>query len=65
MRRGTNPLAVLLMVVIFVVAIVVALIVRNNLPASVAQFKDLIFWGIVIVIGGVGGVLIGKNMNKR
>ncbi|MDY5704417.1 MAG: hypothetical protein SPK77_05620 [Lachnospiraceae bacterium] len=65
MRRGTNPLAVLLMVVVFVAAIVVALIVRNNLPASVSQFKDLIFWGIVIVIGGVGGVLIGKNMNKR
>lgn len=65
MRRGTNPLAVLLMVVVFVVAIVAAFIVRNVLPTSVSQFKDLIFWGIVILIGGVGGVLIGKNMNKR
>ncbi|MDD6667753.1 MAG: hypothetical protein PUE58_07370 [Lachnospiraceae bacterium] len=65
MRRGTNPLAVLLMVVIFIVSIVVAFIVRNVLPDSVSNFKDLIFWGIVIVIGGVGGVLIGKNMNKR
>lgn len=65
MRRGTNPLAVLLMVVVFVVAIVVAFIVRNVLPASVSHFKDLIFWGIVIAIGGIGGVLVGKNMNKR
>ena len=39
--------------------------VRNALPEAVSNFKDLIFWGIVIAIGGFGGFLVGKKVNHR
>lgn len=65
MRRGTNPIAVILTVIVFIISIVIALLVRNALPEAVSNFKDLIFWGIVIAIGGFGGFLVGKKVNHR
>ncbi|MDD7219773.1 MAG: hypothetical protein PUI16_07325 [Clostridia bacterium] len=64
MRRRTNPLAVILVIVVVIAAVIVATIVRNILPEGLSNVKGLIFWGIIVAIGGVGSLLIGKNLNK-
>ena len=65
MRRQMNPLAVIVMILIAIAAFIIAFIVKGHLSESVEAFKGLIFWGIVVVIGGGGAVLSGKFMNKE
>jgi|UPI0004828332 hypothetical protein len=65
MRRQMNPVAVIVMILITIAAFIIAFIVKGHLPESVEAFKGLIFWGIVVVIGGGGAVLSGKFMNKE
>lgn len=65
MKRGINPIAVIVMIIAAAVAIVVGLLVQNALPPEAAQYKGLIFWGIVIGIGGGGALLAGRQLNKR
>ena len=65
MKRGINPLAVIVMIIAAAVAIVVGLLVQNSLPPEAEQYKGLVFWGIVIGIGGGGALLAGRQLNKR
>lgn len=64
MGRKTNYKAIIVAVIAIIVAFVVATIVMNVLPDSADKFKGLIFWVIVIIIGGVGTVVSAKNMNN-
>ena len=65
MRRGRNPLAILLLLVILTVAIALAFFVKGILPEHLSQWSSLIFWGIIVVIGGIGAVLAGKLGGRR
>ena len=65
MKRGINPLAVIVMIIAAAAAIVVGLLVQNALPQEAEQYKGLVFWGIVIGIGGGGALLAGRQLNKR
>lgn len=65
MRRGINPAAVVVMIIMAVAAVVVAVLGRNALPVKMEPFKGLIFWAIIIGIGGGGAVFAGKKINKR
>ena len=65
MKRGINPLAVIVMIIGAAAAIVVGLLVQNALPQEAEQYKGLVFWGIVIGIGGGGALLAGRQLNKR
>ncbi len=60
MKKRLSPVAVILLIVIAVAAFVVAALVRNALPESVSKYKDLIFWGIIVLSGGIGSFVIGK-----
>ncbi len=64
MRRKTNPMAIIVLILVAVAALAVALMVKKMLPPVVDQFSGLIFWGIVIAIGALGSVLAGKFLNK-
>lgn len=65
MKRGINPIAVIVMIIAAVAAIAAALLVRNALPPEASQYKGLVFWGIIIGIGGGGALLAGRHLNKR
>ncbi len=65
MRRGINPLAVVVMILIAAAAIVVAVLVRNALPPEAENFKGIVFWGIIIGIGGGGALFAGRKFNRR
>ena len=65
MRRGMNPLAVLMLIATTVIAFVAATVVRHFLPEAVSAWSGFIFWGIVILLGGIGAVISGKFMNRR
>lgn len=65
MRRGMNPLAILLLIVILAAAIAFAFFVKGILPEHLSQWSNLIFWGILIAIGGIGAVLAGKLGGRR
>ena len=65
MRRGTNPLAVLLLIIISFAAIFAAFFMKGILPDSLQKWDNLIFWGTIVAIGGIGAVLVGKFMGRR
>ena len=65
MKRGINPIAVIVMIIAAAAAIVIGLLVQNALPPEASQYKGLVFWGIVIGIGGCGALLAGRQLNKR
>ena len=65
MRRGINPLAVVVMTLIAIAAFVVAFLVKGHLPENLYNFRGLIFWGIVIVLGGGGALFSGKFFNRE
>ena len=65
MRRGINPAAVVVMIIMAIAAVVVAVLVRNALPVKMEPFKGLIFWAIIIGIGGGGAWFAGRKVNKR
>ena len=65
MKRGINPIAVIVMIIAAAAAIVIGLLVQNSLPPESSQYKGLVFWGIVIGIGGGGALLAGRQLNKR
>ena len=65
MRRGINPLAVIMLLASGVLAFAVAILVRHILPKALMGWSGLIFWGIVILIGGFGAILAGRFINRR
>lgn len=65
MKKRKNMKSILLMVVAVMVAFVIAFAVKSVLPESMAKWSSIIFWGIVIVIGGVGAFLAGRGGKKR
>lgn len=65
MRRGTNPLAVLLLIIIVIVSVIAAFFIKGILPDSLQKWDNFIFWGMIVAIGGMGAVLVGKFMGRR
>ena len=65
MRRKTNPMVIIGMIVIVVLAFVVAYLVKRALPETVGAWKNLIYWLIVTGIDLSGGMLVGKVFGKR
>ena len=65
MRRKTNPMVIIGMIVIVVLAFVVAYLVKRALPETVGAWKNLIYWLIVTGIDLSGGMLVGRVFGKR
>ena len=65
MKKRLSPIAVILLIVIAVAAFVVAAHIRNSLPEDLSKYKDLIFWGIIVLSGGIGSFVIGKVFGGR
>lgn len=65
MRRGIHPLSIVLFIVAVVAAFALAFFVRGILPEELERWSDLIFWGIVIVVGGAGALLAGRLFGRR
>ncbi|MFR6332865.1 MAG: hypothetical protein ACLUOI_31585 [Eisenbergiella sp.] len=65
MRRGIHPLAIVLLIVAVIAAFVLAFFVRGILPEELERWSELIFWGIVIVVGGAGALLAGRLFRRR
>lgn len=65
MRRGTNPLAVLLLIIIAIVSVIAAFFIKGILPDSLQKWDNFIFWGMIVALGGMGAVLVGKFMGRR
>lgn len=65
MRRGIHPLAIVLLIVAGIAAFVLAFFVRGILPEELERWSELIFWGIVIVVGGAGALLAGRLFRRR
>ena len=65
MRRRTNPMVILGMIIVVAAAFVVAAFVKRALPESVGAWKNLIYWLIVTGIDLGGGLLVGRIFGKR
>ena len=57
MRKGIRPLAIILLIIAVIAAFI--------LPGELKRWSDLIFWGIVIIIGGGGALLAGRLCGRR
>ena len=65
MRRRTNPMAIIVLIVFAVGSIAAAFLIKGNLPQDMEKWKSLIFWGIIAAGAGTGGFLCGKFLNRR
>ena len=65
MHKKNNTTAIIVAVIIAVAAIIMAFIVKGLLPDSMYRWKNLIFWGIVVVAGGLGTMFAGRCINGR
>lgn len=65
MRRGINPFAIIVLFVTTVIAFIMATTVKNVLPQQIEQWSGLIFWLVLIIVGGGSALIVGKFMNRR
>ena len=65
MRKGIRPLAIILLIIAVIAAFVLAFFVKGILPGELKRWSDLIFWGIVIIIGWGGALLAGRLCGRR
>ena len=65
MKKGIKPLAIFLLILVIIGAFVVGGVVKHFLPDAVEQFKNLISWGVIIGVGGLGAVIVGRVFGKR
>ena len=63
MRRGTNPMAVLIMAVIVIATIFFAFLIKENLPEALEKWEGVIFWGALAGGAGLGGIICGRFSN--
>lgn len=64
MRKQNNGKAIVAMIIIVVAMIILGLVVSQNLPESLSEFSSLIFWGIIVIGGGIGSFLCGRFLGK-
>jgi len=64
MRRKTNPLSIIFIVIGVIAGLIVGLLVKNTFFAE-SRFGMLVFWGIFIGCGAVGAVIGSAFRNKR
>lgn len=65
MNRRKNPLSIILLGVLIIISFVGTYFLIDFLPSSVQQYKQLIFWIIVVAFLSVGGILIGKKFGGQ
>ena len=65
MRRGTNPIAVILLIVVGILGLIVGWIVKGMLPEAIASWGGLVFWLVFIAVAFLGGTIIGKKFGNR
>lgn len=63
-KRETNPLAIILLACIAVIGLIIASVIRSLPAVAESSWSGLVFWLIFIAIGGGGGFLVGKFLNK-
>lgn len=63
-KKGTSPLAVLLLALAAVLGMIIAFIVKSIPAIALSRWSGLIFWLVFILIAGIGGFLIGKFINR-
>ena len=65
MRRRIHPLAVIVFIATVAAAVALAFFVKDRIPYDLRQWDDLIFWAVIIVVGGIGALLSGKLFGRR
>lgn len=65
MRRGINPLAILLLIAFCIAGIVLAVVVGNALPGSMDRYRMMIRFLVFIAVGGAGALIAGRFGGRR
>ena len=63
MRRKRNTAGVAVTVLTAVVAVAIAFIVKDTVLKD-SRWAGVIFWGIIIIVGGAGGILAGRFLGR-
>lgn len=50
----------IVIVIGFIAAVIIALVVRANLPETLAKYSGLMFFSLILLIGGLVGFLASK-----
>ena len=60
MKRGIRPLAIFVLILVIIGSFAAGGAVKMFIPDSLEQYKNLISWGVIIGVGGLGSVLVGR-----
>ncbi len=63
MRRKRNTAGVAVTVLTAVFAVAIAFIVKDTVLKD-SRWAGVIFWGIIILVGGAGGILAGRFLGR-
>lgn len=65
MKKGIRPLSIIVLILVIIGSFVAGGVVKTLLPESVERFENLISWGVIIGVGGLGSVIVGRIFGKR
>lgn len=65
MKKGINPVSVVAAMCSVLVSIILAFVIKGCLPDSAKQWGGMIFWLVIIAVGGAGTFLSGKKLNGK
>ena len=63
MRRRRNTAGIVVTVLTAVFAVAIAAIVKDTVLKD-SRWAGVIFWGIIILVGGAGGILAGRFLGR-
>lgn len=65
MRRGINPLAILILVAFCIAGLILAVVVGKYLPVSMDRYRTMIRFVIFVAVGGAGALIAGRFGGRR
>jgi hypothetical protein len=65
MRKKSNPLVVVGIVISVILGFVIATAVKGHMPADVQRWSNVVFWLVFTAVTGLGTFMSGWFLNKR
>lgn len=65
MRKKSNPLVVMGIVISVIFGFIIATAVKGHMPADVQRCSNVVFWLVFTAVTGLGTFMSGWFLNKR
>ena len=64
MKKGMNPLTIILFLISIILSAVIAFAVKHIFASQLGNFASLVFLLVFVILGGAGAFLIGRFVRR-